>query len=60
MKISELLKRLREKNCQMVRHGSNHDIWESPVTGRRFSVPRHKTEVKTGTAEKILKDAGLK
>ena len=28
--------------------------------GKTFSVPRHKTEVKTGTAVKILKDAGLK
>lgn len=60
MKISELLKQLRNGNCQMVRHGSSHDIWESQITGKRFSVPRHKTEVKTGTAEKILKDAGLK
>ena len=60
MKTSELLKQLRENGCQMARHGSSHDIWESPLTGKRFPVPRHKTEVKTGTAEKILRDAGIK
>ena len=60
MKTSELQKQLRENGCQMIRHGSSHDIWESSITGKQFSVPRHKTEVKTGTVEKILKDAGLK
>ena len=60
MKASELLKLLKQTDCQMVRHGSSHDIWQSPLTGKRFSVPRHKSEIPTGTAIKILKDAGLK
>jgi hypothetical protein len=49
---------LRDSGCRFVRHGKgDHDIWESPLTGRRFTVPwnidsRH-------TANDILKDAGL-
>lgn len=30
------------------------------ITGKQFAVPRHKAEIPTGTANKILKDAGLK
>ena len=46
MKASELLKLLKQTDCQMVRHGSRHDIWQSPLTGKRFSVPRHKSEIR--------------
>jgi len=60
MKTSELMKLLKQADCRMTRHGSSHDIWISPKTGRKFSVPRHKSEIPTGTAVKILKDAGLK
>jgi predicted RNA binding protein YcfA (HicA-like mRNA interferase family) len=42
-------------------HGAEHDKWYSPLTGNTFMVPRHPSkEVKTGTANKILKDSGLK
>ena len=60
MKTSELLKQLREGSCEMLRHGTKHDIWKNQVTGKKFSVPRHKTEVPIGTARQILKDAGFK
>lgn len=60
MKTSELLKLLKQANCQMVRHGSSHDIWTNPKTGKKFSVPRHKAEIPTGTVSNILKDAGLR
>ena len=60
MKQSELEKLLKQADCHMVRHGSSHDIWMSPKTGKKFSVPRHKAEIPTGTAGKILKDAGLR
>ena len=38
---------------------TNHDIWYSSVTGKQFAVPRHKKEIKTGTAVAILRDAGM-
>ena len=61
MKTSELVKILKRNGCYLQRHGSSHDIWVSKVTGRRFSVPRHPGgEMPKGTAERILKDAGVK
>ncbi|MCD7980731.1 MAG: hypothetical protein LUF32_00165 [Clostridiales bacterium] len=30
------------------------------MTNKQFSVPRYKGEVKTGTANNILKDAGMR
>lgn len=59
MKTNELLKILKKTGCTLVRHGSNHDIWYSTVTGKQFVVPRHKKEIKTGTAAAILRDAGI-
>ena len=60
MKTPELLKKLKKGKCTLLRSGSRHDIWYSPITGKQFAVPRHKAEIPTGTANKILKDAGLK
>ncbi|MCC8101152.1 MAG: type II toxin-antitoxin system HicA family toxin [Clostridiales bacterium] len=60
MKTSELRKLLKKGGCYIVRQGSNHTIWFSPVTNIQFAVPRHRGEIKTGTANNILKDAGIK
>lgn len=61
MKISELIKLLKENNCYLVEHGKRHDKWHSQITGINFMVPRHPSkELPKGTANKILKDAGLK
>lgn len=59
MKTVELLKILKKSGCSLVRHGSNHDIWISPITNKQFAIPRHKDEIKIGTLKNILKDAGL-
>jgi predicted RNA binding protein YcfA (HicA-like mRNA interferase family) len=55
MKKSELEKRLRDAGCVLSRHGKKHDKWLNPVTGEAEYVPRHASEVATGTALKILK-----
>ena len=61
MKTSELIKQLKMAGCSLVMHGKLHDKWHSDITGKDFMVPRHKgKEIKTGTAERILKDAGIK
>lgn len=61
MKLSELLKILKKNGCFFCMHGSNHDIWESGFTGKRFAVPRHSQEdIPKGTVNSILKNAGLK
>lgn len=60
MKTQELLKMLKKSNCEILRNGSRHDIWYSPISKKQFTVPRHKAEIPTGTLNNILKDAGLK
>lgn len=61
MKHSELVKLLKKSGCYKDRNGTNHDMWYSPITRRTFAVPRHGSqEVKTGLANAILKQAGLK
>lgn len=59
MKTAELLKILKKNGCYLIRHGSNHDIWFSPMTNKQFAVPRHKDEIKIGTLKSILKEAGI-
>jgi predicted RNA binding protein YcfA (HicA-like mRNA interferase family) len=54
----ELVRLLRKAGRELVRQGKNsHEVWFSPLTGKRFSVPRNTT--KAHTANGILKDAGL-
>ena len=62
MKTSELVKKLKKtKKCYFVEHGKEHDKWYSEITGNYFRIPRHPSkEIKTGTLESILQDAGLK
>ncbi len=61
MKVSELVRMLRHNNCYLVEHGREHDKWHSDITERDFRVPRHMAkELPTGTANSILKDAGLR
>mgnify|MGYP003300035642 CR=1 FL=1 len=60
MKTSELTKLLTKAGCCLVRHGKKHDIWESPITGKKFSVPRHQAkEIPQGTADNIKEQAGI-
>lgn len=52
MKSSELKRLLRRNGCFLVRQGTSHEIWESPITNEIFSVPRHDSqEIRTGTLE---------
>jgi len=60
MKTSELLKLLKDNGIKLKKHGKKHDLYYSPITGKTFPVPRHKTEIASGTLQSILKDAGLK
>ncbi len=61
MKYSELKRMLKAAGCYKVSEGSNHEKWYSPITGKTFTVGRHNgQDVKSGTANGILKDAGLK
>ena len=60
MKTSELIKILKNNGCHIVRHGSNHDVWFSPLTKTMFIVGRHLSkEIKKGTLNSILNKAGI-
>lgn len=61
MKVSELKKLLKQEGCYLDAEYTNHEWWYSPKTGKHFPIPRHNAkEIKTGTLNSILKDAGLK
>lgn len=60
MKVSELVKILKKNRCYLKRHGKNHDIWYSEITGKQFPVPRHPSQdIPKGTFENIKEDAGF-
>ncbi len=60
MKTSELVKLLKKNNCYLQEHGKEHDRWYSDTTHKTFMVPRHGSkEIPTGTAKRIMKDAGI-
>lgn len=60
MRYNELIRELRKIKCKIIREGSNHAIWFSPITGKTFPVSRHGAEeVPSGTLKSIKRDAGL-
>ncbi len=59
MKRSELLKLLKKHGCKLVRNGSRHDIFYSPITNQEFPVWRHGKDIPKGTATEIMKQAGI-
>lgn len=54
----ELVRLLRAAGCTLVRRGKgDHDIWESPISRRRFPVD---AEIRSRhMANTVLKQAGL-
>ena len=60
-KVSEIVKKIKKNTrCFLIREGANHEIWYNPDTNVEFQIPRHYgKELASGTARKILKDAGL-
>lgn len=41
MKTKQFCLEAQACGCYVKRHGSNHDIWYSPITGKTFAIPRH-------------------
>ena len=60
MKTSELLRILKDNGIVFFDHKKSHDQYYSPITQKKIMVPRHKKEVPVGTANAILKLAGIK
>ena len=41
IKTNQFVRRLKAAGCSLVRHGGEHDIWYSPITGLTERVPHH-------------------
>jgi mRNA interferase HicA len=54
MKRTDLIRKLEETGCLLIRHGGKHDWYRNPNTGMSQPVPRHK-EVNEALAKHILK-----
>lgn len=54
MKRRDLIKRLEEMGCVLVRHGGSHDWYTNPKTKQSQPVPRH-AEINENLAKSILK-----
>jgi predicted RNA binding protein YcfA (HicA-like mRNA interferase family) len=54
MKRVELIRRIEQKGCRLIRHGGNHDWYQNPESGVSQPVPRH-GEIDEQLARHILK-----
>jgi mRNA interferase HicA len=54
MKRQELVRRLEENGCVLIRHGGKRDWYRDPHTGASQPVPGHR-EVNENLARHILK-----
>jgi predicted RNA binding protein YcfA (HicA-like mRNA interferase family) len=54
MKRRDLIKRLEEMGCILVRHGGKHDWYTNHETNQSQPVPRHK-EINENLAKSIIR-----
>jgi len=59
VKRSEFIRFLVHRGCYLKRHGTRHDIYANPATGRQAPIPRHK-EIKESLVRLIEKQLRLK
>ena len=55
MKRKDPIKRLNDSGCILIRHGSRHDLYKNPATGKKQPVPRH-NEIDENLARHIIKE----
>jgi predicted RNA binding protein YcfA (HicA-like mRNA interferase family) len=61
MKCDELLKKLKKAGWRQIRQNGSHKILRNDHSPETIVLPYHRgKEVPTGTAKRILKQAGLK
>ncbi len=57
MKRRDLVARIEQAGCALLRHGAKHDIYHNPQSGRSEPVPRHR-EINELLAKKIFEIPG--
>lgn len=60
MKPKELIKLVTGHGWQLERIRGSHYIFKHPNRVGRLTIPLHNTDLKPGTLNQILKDAGMK
>ena len=55
MKRKQLVKKITGAGCILIRHGSRHDLYGNPKTGKKQPVPRH-DEIDEDLAKHIIKE----
>jgi len=55
MKRKDLIKIIASNGCILLRHGSRHDLYINPTTGKKQPIPRHK-EIDERLAKHIIKE----
>ncbi|MBA4372409.1 MAG: addiction module toxin, HicA family [Thermodesulfovibrio sp.] len=54
MKRKDLISKLTTAGCLLLRHGSRHDLYWNPKTGKKQPMPRH-SEIDETLARHIMK-----
>jgi predicted RNA binding protein YcfA (HicA-like mRNA interferase family) len=54
MKRDDLIRKLSQIGCELVRHGGKHDWYANHATGQLQAVPRHR-EINEHLAKVIIK-----
>lgn len=60
MKFKELEKLIKEDGWYLVNTVGSHFHYQHPTKSGKVTIPNHKGDVPKGTANSILKQAGLK
>ena len=60
MTPKEMIKLLESNGFECIRTNGSHKFYKNHQTNRMTTVPFHCKDLKKGTEQKILKDAGLK
>ncbi len=60
MTSKEMIKYLESNGFLLERQNGSHRMYKNPKTNKTTVVPVHCKDLKKGTEQKILKDAGLK
>ena len=54
MKRIDLIRKMEQAGCLLIRHGAKHDWYQNPQTGASQPIPHHR-EIKELLAKHILR-----
>ena len=58
MKLRDLVRHLRDHDCELLREGGNHSIYVNTTNAQVSAVPRHR-EINDFLVRKICRDLGI-